>query len=218
MCIPTMLAALPAMFGGGAAAAGATAAAGSTIAIGSTLVPAAAMGATTAATAGMTAAQAISLGTTLAGGALSAVGAINQASAARQVAANNAKMAEWSAQDAIRRGENEAESVRRKGAALKSTQRAVMAGKGLDISYGTAADIQDQTDFFAESDVATTRTNARREAWNLRAQGQQALAMGKADALNSMMSAGGTLLGTAGMVANKWDVYRRGDYGIKYDW
>lgn len=217
MCIPTLLAALPTMFGG-TAAAGAAAAAGSTIAIGSALAPAAAMGATTAATAGMTAAQAISLGTTLAGGALSAVGAINQASAARQVAANNAKMAEWAAQDAQRRGENEADSIRRKGASLKSTQRAMMAGKGLDISYGTAADIQDQTDFFTQSDIATTRTNARREAWNLRAQGQQALAMGKADALNSMLAAGGSLLGTAGTVAGKWDTYRRGGSGINYDW
>jgi hypothetical protein len=212
MCIPTLLAALPTMFGG-AAAAGTAAAPIFTLA-GGFAAPAAA----TAATAGMTAAQAISLGTTLAGGALSAVGAINQASVARQVAANNAKMAEWAAQDAQRRGENEADSIRRKGASLKSTQRAVMAGKGLDISYGTAADIQDQTDFFTQSDIATTRTNARREAWNLRAQGQQALAMGKADSLNSMLAAGGSLLGTAGTVAGKWDLYRRGGSGINYEY
>ena len=136
--------------------------------------------------------------------ALSAVGAINQASAAKQTARNNATMAEYAAQDAQRRGEHEAESIRRKGASIKSAQRAAFAGKGLDVSYGNAADIQDQTDFFTESDIATTRTNARREAWNYRAQGQQALAMGKADSLNSMLAAGGTLLGGAGRVADKW--------------
>ena len=142
---------------------------------------------------------------------LSAGAAVGQASAARQVARNNATMAEYAAQDAQRRGENEAESIRRKGASLKSAQRAAFAGKGVDVGYGGAADIQDQTDFFTESDIATTRTNARREAWNYRAQGQQALAIGKADAFNSMLAAGGTLLGGAGKVADKWYANKFGE-------
>ena len=83
-----------------------------------------------------------------------------------------------------------------------------MAAKGLDLGYGTAADLQDQTDFFTQSDVATTRTNAKREAWSTRAQGQQRLAQGKADALNSMYGAAGSLLGGAGQVADKWYTYR----------
>jgi len=142
---------------------------------------------------------------------LSTGAAVGQASAARQVARNNAMMAEYAAQDAQRRGENEAESIRRKGASLKSAQRAAFAAKGVDVGYGGAADIQDQTDFFTESDIATTRTNARREAWNYRAQGQQALAMGKADSMNAMLAAGGTLLGGAGKVADKWYANKFGE-------
>ena len=117
-------------------------------------------------------------------------------------------MAEYAAQDAQRRGEEEATAVQRKGAALKSAQRVGLAAKGLDLGYGTAADLQDQTDFFTQSDVATTRTNAAREAWNSRARGQAMLSQGRADSLNSMYQAAGSLLGGAGQVADKWYSYR----------
>jgi hypothetical protein len=133
-----------------------------------------------------------------------------QSKVAEATAKNNATMAEYAAQDAQRRGEEEATAIQRKGAALKSAQRVSQASKGLDLTYGTAADLQDQTDFFTQSDVATTRTNADRESWNSRARGQQALAMGKADALNSMYGAAGTLLGGAGKVSDRWYAYNRG--------
>ena len=132
----------------------------------------------------------------------------NQGQAAEATARNNARMADFAAQDAQRRGEEEAAAVQRRGAALKSAQRVSLAAKGLDLSYGTAADLQDQTDFFTQSDVATTRDNARREAWNLRARGQGMLQQGRADALNSMYGAGGSLLAGAGQVADKWYTYR----------
>lgn len=135
---------------------------------------------------------------------------MDQASVAQQTARNNAIMADYAAQDAQRRGEEEALAVRRKGAAVKSAQQAAQAAKGLDISYGTAADLADQTDFFNQSDVATTRTNAAREAWNLRAQGQQALAKGKADAMNAQAQAFGSLLGGAAQVSDKWYTYTKG--------
>lgn len=163
----------------------------------------------TAGTAGvMSAAQALTLAATIGSTAMSAGAAYQQGQVAKQTAANNARMAEYAAQDAQKRGEDEAMQVQRKGAALKSAQRVSLAAKGLDLSYGTAADLQDQTDFFTQSDVATTRTNAGREAWNLRARGQAQLAQGRADALNSMYQAGGTLLGGAGQVADKWYSYR----------
>ena len=165
--------------------------------------------ATTAATAGLSAMQALALGATVGSTVMSAGAMYQQSKVQEQVAQNNAKSAEYAAQDAQRRGEEDAIAIQRKGAALKSAQRAAFAGKGLDIAYGTAADIQDQTDFFTQSDVATARTNAGREAWNLRARGQNALATGQADALNSMYQATGTLLGGAGQVADKWYTYTK---------
>lgn len=164
----------------------------------------------TATTAGLTAMQALALGASVGGTVLSATSAYQQSKVAEATARNNAQMAEVAAQDAQRRGEEDAAAVQRKGAALKSAQRVSLASKGLDLTYGTAADLQDQTDFFTQSDVATTRTNARREAWSIRARGEQALAVGKADALNSRMQAAGSLIGGAGQVSDRWYTYTKG--------
>lgn len=131
-----------------------------------------------------------------------------QASAAEQVAENNAKMAEYAAQDAQRRGEEDAIAAMNKGASIKSSQRAALAAKGLDLGYGTAADIQDQTDFFAQADAATARNNAAQEAWSRRAQAQSTRAEGQFAASNYRSQANATLLSTAGAVAGSW--YRKG--------
>jgi hypothetical protein len=140
--------------------------------------------------------------------AVSAKASYEQGKVAEEVGKNNATMAEYAAQDAQRRGEEQAAAVQRRGASIKSAQRVSMASKGLDLGYGTAADLQDQTDFFTQSDVATTRYNAKREAWNLRAQGTQAEAMGKVERYSANMQAAGSLLSGAGAVASRWNSFR----------
>lgn len=150
----------------------------------------------------------IALIATAAAGGFSAKAAYDQGQVAKQVGRNNATMAEYAAQDAQRRGEEEAAAIQRKGAALKSAQRVSLAAKGLDLGYGTAADLQDQTDFFTQSDAATARTNASREAWSIRSRGQQALFEGKAAARNANLQAAGSLLTSAGQVSSKWTQFR----------
>lgn len=161
---------------------------------------------TVTAAAGLTTAQMISLGLSAAGAATSVIGAYQQAKVAGDVAARNAKIADLQAEDALRRGENEAAELRRRVAATKSAQRVSLAAKGLDLTYGTAADLQDQTDFFGESDVATVRTNARKEAWSRRS--QSANFQTEALSQRPWLSAGSTLLAGAGQVADKWYTYR----------
>jgi hypothetical protein len=152
----------------------------------------------------------IALIATAAAGTVSAVSSYQQGQVQKQVARNNATMAEYAAQDAERRGELEAQAVQRKASQLKGTQRAMMAARGLDLGVGTPAEILDQTDFFGETDVATTRYNASREAWSNRAQGQDMMQQGKWAARNANMQAFSTLLGTAGSVSGKWNTYKGG--------
>ena len=147
---------------------------------------------------------AISLAATLGGGLMQANAANQQGKYAQQTALNNAKMAEYAALDTQRRGEQEAADIQRRGASLKSSQRVSLASKGLDLSYGTAADLQDQTDFFTQSDVATARTNTNKEVWSARAQGQNYVNEGNAARANGKAAAVGSLLSTAGAVAGKW--------------
>lgn len=151
-----------------------------------------------------------------AGLALGAYGTYQQADASRnmanynaQVADNNAKTAEYAAQDAIRRGDEEAAAIRRNADMLKGSQRASMAARGLDLAEGTAQELQDQTDFFSFADQATARTNAQREAWAARNQGanyrsEAGMQRATARGINPMLSAGASLLGGAGQVASRW--------------
>lgn len=156
----------------------------------------------------LSAAQALALGATLGSGVMAAGSAYQQGQVQKQVAANNATMAEYAAADAQRRGEEDAQAIQRKAAGLKGTQRALMASRGIDLGVGTAAEIQDQTDFFGETDAATARGNAARDSWAYRAQAQDMRLQGKWAARNANMQAFSTLLGSAGSVADKWNVYR----------
>ena len=127
------------------------------------------------------------------------LGAVQQSQMAKATATHNAQMSEIQAQDAQRRGEKEAQDMQRKAAAFKSSQRVSLAAKGLDLGYGTAADLQDQTDFFSQTDVATTRNNAAKEAFARRS--QSANFQAEAAAARPWLTGGSTLLAGAGQVA-----------------
>lgn len=138
----------------------------------------------------------------------------NQAEYQSQVAANNAKTAEWQAEDAKARGDQAAQDMRRKYAALMGTQRAALAARGLDISDGSANAVLQDTSFFGDWDERAVRANAAREAWGYRVRAQNfqsdaVFAQGTADAINPLLSAGlaagGTLFaGGDSSVASKW--------------
>lgn len=146
----------------------------------------------------------IALVTMAVAGGISAKASYDQGQVQKQVARNNAVMSEYAAQDAQRRGEEDAMAIQRRASQLAGTQRSLMSARGLDLSTGTAADILDQTDFFAQQDVNTARYSAKRDAWSYRARGQQDLAEGRFAAQNANLRAAGTLLSTAGSVADKW--------------
>lgn len=139
--------------------------------------------------------------------AVSAYGQYQQGQATKQIGRNNQIMAEYAAQDAQRRGEEEAIKVRRQADQLKGRQRALMSARGLDLGAGTPADILDQTDFFSQQDVNTTRNNAAREAWGYRAQGANYRAQGDFAAQQANLGAFSTVLSSAGQAASKWSQY-----------
>jgi hypothetical protein len=161
---------------------------------------------TTTVSTGLTTAQMVNLGLSAAGTLAGAASAYQGSRTAKAMAEQNAITAEQNAQDALARGEKDAQAVRRQGQQVVGAQRAAFSARGLDISEGTPADVIDQTDFFGQSDAATTRTNARREARAYRAQGGSFQA--EAGTLNPWLQGGSALLGSMGTVASKW--YRFG--------
>ncbi len=133
----------------------------------------------------------------VAGAVMQAGGEYQQAQGEKQVAKNNAKTAEYQAQDAIRRGDEQAAQIRREAGGVMSAQRASLGGRGVDVGFGTASDIQDQTNFFGEWDAQTARLNAQKDAWTLRRQRDNFLM--QRDSIHPMMTAGGSLLSSIGM-------------------
>lgn len=205
MCLPAIAAAISSIgtaisgaFAGATAAAGAGAAAAGAGAAG------AAAGAGAAAAGGLTGMQTLSLIGQVGSGVMSFVSAQNQASAMEQVARNNQKMAEYQAQDAQRRGEEEAQAAQRRARGLLGTQRSMMAARGLDLTSGTPAELQMQTEMFGEQDVATSRLNAAREAWAVRADAANQSANARIQARAMRMGGVTSLIGAGGAVADKW--------------
>ena len=131
-----------------------------------------------------------------------------QGQVAKQVGRNNQILAEQAAQDAERRGSETAAAVRRRGDQTLGAQRAAQAAAGLDLGVGTAAELQDQTSFFSDTDQRTARMNAAKEAWSARAQGSNFRFQGDAAASNANLAATGTLIGGASQVAGRWYQYK----------
>lgn len=118
--------------------------------------------------------------------------------AQKDIANRNASLMEAAADDAIERGNEEALAVRRRTRGIVGKQRAAFAGQGIDISTGTAMDLQEETSALGELDEATVRKNAFREAWGLRGQAsndRQAGAYARRAGTNQAI---GTVLGGVG--------------------
>lgn len=155
---------------------------------------------------GASASTAATLGTfatmSAVGTGMSAYSSYKTAQAAKDAANYNATVAEYAAQDAQARGEQEAMKARQQGDQLRSTQRVTMASRGLDLGAGTPQSLIDQTDYFAEVDQATIRNNAAKEAWSKRAQATGY--RNEAGSINPMLAGTSTLLTGAGNVASQW--------------
>ncbi len=122
----------------------------------------------------------IAAGATLVIGAMSAYSQHQQGKYARAVANQNADIAETQAQDAVNRGNIQAEEVRRRSRQAAGTQAATMGATGADLSSGTSLDIFGDTAQFGTLDALTTVNNAQREAYGYRVQGMNAIAEGNA--------------------------------------
>ena len=82
----------------------------------------------------------------------------------------NALIQRLRAEDAIRRGDDEAKKAKEAAKRLIGSQRASMGAQGIDIESGSALDIQKETAELGAMDALTIKNNAWREAWGLRAE------------------------------------------------
>lgn len=147
-------------------------------------------------------------GLMIAGTAIGAYGQVQAGNAAAaaanyqaQVATMNAGFAEKRAADALTRGKEEEERVRREGGQLMGQQTAQMAAAGLDLGFGSPLDVLIDTSTGIELDALRTRRNAAleaedfdRQAWNYKADAGMSRAEGKNAKQAGRIGAVGTLL------------------------
>lgn len=156
------------------------------------------------------------------GGATSAIGsyygAKGQQSSLRyqaDIADINAGLAESSAQSALLTGQRQEQSIRLRGAQVKSAQRASMAANGIDLGSQTAVNVLSSTDVMSQIDANTAQANAVRAAWGYRTQGvgyqnEAAMKRAGAEGISPEMQAATSLIGSAGKVASSWYVMDKG--------
>lgn len=97
-------------------------------------------------------------------------------------------------------GARAAGEARLAGSEVIGEQRVLQGGSGVDMSYGTPADIQTTTRVLSELDAHTIMGNASREAWGLEIQAIQYGEAARAARIRSYTQPFGTLLGSAGQV------------------
>lgn len=91
----------------------------------------------------------------------------------------NARNAEFKAQDALERGDNQVGEYRKKNSKLIGSQRVASAGSGVEVGYGSAQQIVNETREIAARDVATIKNNSFLEAMGYKAEAQDASRRGR---------------------------------------
>ena len=148
----------------------------------------------------MTTIAAITAGASLLSARQQAAGLEASAAYSERMAEVNSRLSNMQAEDAIKRGDTEANSVAKRATQIRGSQRAGFAAQGIALDSGSAQDIQTETAEMGALDALTVRNNAAREAWGYKMQGLQGMASAEMDAMGKRNTAGATLL-TGGMQA-----------------
>lgn len=97
----------------------------------------------------------------------------DQANYRAMVLATNRKIAQFQAAEAIEAGDKEANRIRKIRDKVLGAQKVSLAAQGLDITSGTALDLQNETEMFSELDIQTAKNNAWKEAWGIKVKAEQ---------------------------------------------
>jgi len=157
----------------------------------------------------------IMIGATVLGGAASAAGSVKAGNAQyqqqmyqAQISERNKKLSEMNAIEAEAAGKINSQNALREARQLAGRQRATLAALGMDVNEGSAGLILQDTAALGADEATRIRREAMREALGFRIQGDQLgsdAVLQRSGAKSSrsagLMSAGGTLLSTAGSAA-----------------
>lgn len=136
------------------------------------------------------------------GQGVSALQANAQSGYEAKVYKQNARMTAEQSHDAIERGRRDLQLHYRKASQLEGDQNAALAANGIDITYGSAADVRADTAMFAQEDAQAIAKGTLQEVRgfdiqgaNYRSQAQAAKMRGKAAIVSGIFNMASTVLG-----------------------
>lgn len=106
--------------------------------------------------------------------AMTVKSSMDQADYQKDLGKANAKSAEYAAKDAIDRGVVAEDQKRNETRAKLATQNAALAANGIDTASGTGLALLQDTAGFGEFDAQTIRSNAMKQAYGIKQQGDNA--------------------------------------------
>lgn len=112
-----------------------------------------------------------------------------------QVLETNAQYSEQQAKDVLEIGKEQESRHMAQVRQLIGSQRAAIGASGIDISSGSAKDIQEEAAFLGELDRLTIQNNAAREAWGYRVQAQDLRNRAKLAKMGALNQASGIRAG-----------------------
>lgn len=126
-----------------------------------------------------------------------------------EIAEINARTEEGNAQARLFAGQREEQRSLLATAGLKSKQKVAFAANGIDLGEGSAVRTLTDTDVMGAIDANQIKANAVREAWGYRVratnfQNEALMKRASASAINPLLSATTSLLGSAGQVASSY--------------
>jgi hypothetical protein len=163
----------------------------------------------------------------IAGSAITGIGSFFSAMSARRTLASqaaiddiNAQQYERAAQSALAAGNSQIGQITQRAGAIKSAQRTGFAANGIDLSQGSAAEVQASTDVMKEVDRNTAQINALSQAFGYRTQSvnlQNDATMKRAQmqGISPVGTMATTLLGSASKVSESWYAWDKAKNGIK---
>ncbi len=148
-------------------------------------------------------APAIPIALTLMSTAIAAKSQMDAGAYTAAIAQRNAQQAEILRTDALARGEQQADSERRKVGYKIGAQKVGIAASNVDVSSGMGLDIIGDTALLGEMDVGIIRQNAAREGQGYRNQADNFRLEAKNAKSSSLWNTAGTIVGGLGKASGQ---------------
>ena len=147
---------------------------------------------------------------TIAGGLLDANAQWQAGKSRKKMAEFNAKLADMKAADALSRGEIDAADSGLRVRRTLGAQRAILAAQGIEVTSGSAANLQADTAAAGDAEQRTIRSNAFREAWGYKMAALDDRIGGQIAQREGQSAAVGTILSSGARAADQYSSSRRG--------